>query len=257
MFGFDPSCYEPSYLLLKEARESWDYAVSDEVVDVLNDFEATRDTFHAISKDYLEGEAWIEFYLTLELNRKAQYCGIIEAFDGDRVSGRNGKQVFKGNIDGARRNTTMLVNNTELLQYPQHVQSNSGTIRSVVRLKRLDDGSGLFGNVFGLLGEAPSACVVPTIDNGKLGLNRISNVQLGEGEHKLIQGGSQTIGQIAQDERYFSRNLAQLDADAVARSIRIIFAQDGIRLSLPIALDFQTKAFEMVFRPSCFQIGIY
>ena len=51
--------YTPSYLLLEEARKSWDHVVCNEIVHLLQVPEQTSDTLVGVAKDYVDGNLWI------------------------------------------------------------------------------------------------------------------------------------------------------------------------------------------------------
>src|SRR5437868_1111553 len=79
--GIDFSAYDQSYRLLKEAQESWQYAVSDKLVYSLKPFEGAFDSFVGIAKDYLNMSGWIEAHLVFEEHGKRNHACVVVMLD--------------------------------------------------------------------------------------------------------------------------------------------------------------------------------
>src|ERR1700722_1656751 len=114
--AFESYCdIDTSYALREEARKSWDHAVSDKIVYLLNPREVARQiksrVGRKIAKNYLNGDAWIEAHLTFKRDGNAEHLLLVIEFEGFDKFGRSlaGKGKFSAlSMDGILRCLSIL-----------------------------------------------------------------------------------------------------------------------------------------------------
>lgn len=260
MRKFDPSCYDPSYLLLKEARESWDYIVSDKVVYSLDPLDVALDPAGGIAKRYLEAHVWIECQIFLQREREAYYTAIIEmSMDRGSFRQRRGPrnraqiELSNGATDG---HMAVLVDIAHGVQFPQQMSMDGIGVGSVIRLKRFDNVDGRRRNSPGEIGKPPSGFGVAHIKDRELRPLGIGKAQLGQTPHELIEGRAQTVEEISRNQPEASGRLGQMQVNAVPLILNIILGHETAGLRLVECQQFGLQAVKVFFRPSCLQIGI-
>lgn len=249
--GVGNSVYEPSYLLLKESRESWDQIVSDKLVYSFDPLDIALDSLVEIPKDYLEGNVWMEFHFTFEGERDAHYAAIIEANVGHKF-------LRKLEVDGSpmRRDSAMLVDIAQFIEPPQEMGFDGCGVSSVIRLKRINNGRCLCGYSRGLLGKPFEAVGIGLTQDGKLGSFGISDRQVCEIPNKLIQRSPETIQQIAHEEGDQVRGFIDFDAKAVPSLFRVYLFKKLIRFGFVKGVKFLPQSVKVYLRPTCLEIGI-
>jgi hypothetical protein len=250
---FDPACYEPSYLLLKEARESWKYAVSDKIIDPLNLDERAFDSCFGVSKDYLDGRVWIEIYLTFETNGHYHFVAIL---DGDIRLGTSREDGSEVGHAAVNRNPSVFIDIAQQIQPPKKVILDRCPIRSMVRLNRFDDADCLCG-------YSPRKTAKPLffiggdlIDDRKLSVNGVIESQPGQSKGELIQGRASAIEKIAENENGPVRNVQDLLPDDIESILKIFFTDQGTGFGFVEGIKFMPQCVEMHLRPRGLQIGI-
>lgn len=130
--------YDPSYLLLKEPRESWQHIVSDKVVYSLNSREVQGKSLAKVAEDYLKLNLWIECHLTLEACGQTRH--VVLAIEFDELASRYWQIGKHENaLASVDRDSPVLVNIAHQVELPEQMASEGTGIPSVVRLERFDD----------------------------------------------------------------------------------------------------------------------
>jgi hypothetical protein len=121
--------YASSYYLLEEARKTWEHAVSDKVVYVLQSGEIALDPLPGVAKSYIEGSNWIESHLTFESEGNTYHaCLLIAVNEVHKFPRKIGEvEVRNSAISG---NPSMLVNITEEVEPPEEMALQSCWIGS-------------------------------------------------------------------------------------------------------------------------------
>jgi hypothetical protein len=192
--------YEPSYLLLKESRESWDYAICDELVHLLQPIDVAPDSFVGVAKDYVDGNLWIECHVTFEEYGNAyHFCVVVEYGKGPELLGEIGEVEI--NDRRIRRDSTVLVDITQGIESPKQMAADCCPISSVVRLKLIDDCDCLCGYAGGKCREPGGIGFLENRELCSVGVVYASSLR--QDPNKLIEGRSQTIQKISDHKRDF------------------------------------------------------
>src|ERR1017187_7286673 len=144
--------YTPSYLLLEEARKSWDHVVCNEIVHLLQVPEQTSDTLVGIAKDYVDGNLWIECHVTFEEKGNTYHFFVVIEHDKEEILPR---EIMEVEIDHrrVRGDSPVLVDVAQGIESPKQVASDCCGVPSVVRLKMINDLDCLCGYAGGVLPE--------------------------------------------------------------------------------------------------------
>lgn len=195
-----------SYELLKIARKSWQYVVSDEVVYAIQDGDVIVGRGQRGNLDaYLEGNGWIEFLCYPILVCDGQYHAWIALVERDTNVTCPPPRVEYDYCSTLRLNKELVIG--AVREFSQDGQKMGfRAVRSMVRLKVFDVRYGRRENVGHLLRQLilePSAGIPWTIADGKLRLatgfthsTKILNSQL---PHNIIEAGSQTVSDFTHD----------------------------------------------------------
>lgn len=249
----DLSAYTASYRLLEEARESWNYFVSDKVIYFLEPFRFTLNSPEGIAKDYLQRNIWIECHVTFQFRLKTQrnvhYAIILEV----AVPHNTGRKSKRDNrrVDWVDRDSHVLIDVAQFIQTPKQVALSG--IPTVVRLKRLNDAPCLCGYAVSRLSQA---FIVPLFQDGELSMLGIGQSQLCKAPYKLIQRRPQIIKNIAHDKGNRVRNGLDPNGDSAALIFSIIIEDQRTRLRFAESLQFLPQDFKMYVRPGGLKIGI-
>jgi hypothetical protein len=246
--------YEPSYCLLEEAREFWDYAISNKVVYSLDPLKSDLDSGVHVAKEYLENNLWIECHLTFESEGHRHYVVLFE-FDQAPETRRSVRKI-KIHRDSAGRNPPMFVDVADSVQSPKKTTLDRSGIRSVVRLKAFNNLPCICGDSASLLLKPSDTVLVENIENGELCAVGIARSQLGEREDHLIQSRPEAVEQIPGDERNLKRNVFEFKLDAVAAIFNILLKREGVGFRFVEGAKFVPQRFKMFLRPFGFQVGI-
>ena len=245
--------YEPSFGLLEEARKSWDYAVCDELVNIIQPSNINPDSFVGIAKDYIEGNCWIECHVTLEGKRNSRHACIIVECHQTPKSHRDARKVKVGN-GCMNRNPSMLINVAEEIELPKQVAFNCSVIRSLVRLKIVDLGDCFCVNSPSVV---PELLRVTLKENRKLRpLGIRASVVQGERKNQLVKRGTQAIQEIPDDKRNFVGRVFDLKPDKVHALFNIVLTENSAGARFSEQAQPFPHVFKMFLRPGCFQVGV-
>jgi hypothetical protein len=240
--------YEPDYLLLKESRKSWENVISDVVVYSLDPLEVAFDSFVKVTKDYLVGDAWMEFHLTFEGQGHTHFAGILESNVRRNIFGKF--EIYHGAVGG---DSSMLVEIAHGIKSPKKVFPDSVPISSVVRLKRFDNENCICGYSGSVLQE-PISSFMPL--DRELSSFGVGSSNVGQRPDQLIQRRSQTIEQISNDQRDDIGSLLEFDENIEPLIFNILLSDKGVGLGFVENIKFMPKSIKVYFRPSSFEIGV-
>src|SRR5262249_7917611 len=152
--------------LLEEARESWDYRISDELVYLVEPIGRNRKITLDIAKCYLQRRLWIEVHILLKRKWNRYYIAIAKLAN---EASKTARELRKVDIHPhpPNGNASIFVDIRQLVQLPQ----KSILIRCpiVVRLKTFDNCDSPIGHVFkGSFNRSRRAFVVPLAADRKL-----------------------------------------------------------------------------------------
>jgi hypothetical protein len=236
----------------EEARKSWDYFICDKVVYSLDPFEIALNALMGIAKDYLEGNVWIEFYMTFQLGLKAQrndhYSGIIEA--GHSKDIRRKTKIDHGAVNG---NPSMFVDVAHLVENQKKMTLDGFAIPSAVRLKRFDDCRCRCGYAQGLSFQSRK---ITFLKDGELSILGVGTGQFGEAPHKLVKGGPQVVKDISNYKRNPVGSVRNPDTYETSFISKIIFDDKLAGCRFPEHLEFLPQSLKVLFGPGGFQIGV-
>ena len=244
---------DPSFKLLKEARKSWDYIVSDKFVYVLDTMPLNLNSLVGIAKSYAHGDSWMEFHLTLHGERETHYVILVEShqFAGNGV---RKSEVNASAVDG---NTPVFVDVAQFVEFPQQIGLNACSIPSVMRLKRIDNCDCAFWHADEVLLKLGDGAFVPFIEDRKLGsLSVRPSGMSSQSPDQLVETGTKAEENVSSNQRQSSRWVDQLNFDLILASFNVVFAFECERLRLQKDRPLPIKSIKMFLRPSGFQIGV-
>lgn len=131
--------YPSPYRLLEEARKTWDYFVSDEVVYEGKFIDRQRSRVVSWVDDYLSNDVWFEGCTTINDGAISRAVGFIV----ENCRRKTGVVPVQSNpsLGKSRRNNTVFVGIREKLQILEQVEFRP--IRSIVWLKGFDFAQGI------------------------------------------------------------------------------------------------------------------
>jgi hypothetical protein len=112
---------EPSYRLLEEARKSWEYAVSDEVVYIHDASKVAGDSFAHVPENYVKGHLWIECHLTFVFQRNAYHLLVVIECDRSVKLPRHPGKI-ENSFVAMNRDASVLVDVTEAVEPPEQMR---------------------------------------------------------------------------------------------------------------------------------------
>lgn len=240
------------YLLLEEARESWDYVVCDKVVYSLDPIDVALHTPIGIAKDYLDGNGWIEFHIRfkhgLTGERDAHYAAILEprlSYDALRKH-----EIKDACID---RDSHVLVDVAHFIETPQEMALGGYGIPSLIRLKRFDNGQCICGYTF-----SPSLeeGLIAGFKDRELSIFGVGQVEFSETPNKLVESGAKVVEDVSGKQRNFVRRLLDLRNEPANPAFRIVLGAELARFGFAKEFKFLPQGIKMFFRPRCLEIGV-
>ncbi len=246
------SVYTSSYRLLEESRKSWQYIFSDRLVYLFNSVEVALQARGAISKDYLEGNCWIEGHLVFEFDGRAYHMLlIVELQNGQHIPRNRPLEIANHSVHG---DSSMLVKIREFTELPEVMASNGNGIPSVIWLKVFDDCGGFAGNPSDLLLENS---IISLRQNGKLNppLGGIG-CQSSKSPNGLIQRGPQATEEVSNDKPNVVRHFFDFPSKTMPLPFNIILAEESVGLRFVESGKLIPKRLKMIFRPGCFEVGL-
>jgi hypothetical protein len=241
--------------LREESFKSWEYAVTDELVYLVNPFNVLGNAGLIPSEIYLKGDAWIEMHFLLKGDGSHGYTAIIESLSLDK-SGFVRGQVSKSDIHctAIRRDPPMFVEITHLVKPPQRVCFKG--IPSMVRLKRFDLTNSPIRDSFGKVMEPLSCFGIPNLHDWKL-RPFWEACQPGQTPDQLVKRGSHAVKNVADDQRNLRGNVLELKVNDMQSPFKVIFNGKSVGFRENKVADFQLQVMKMFLRPTHLQIGIF
>lgn len=176
---------------------------------------------------------------------------VIEHDSAQQMQGNRPLEIAKLPVRG---DSPMLVKIRQFPELPKLMTSNGNGIPSVVRLKVFDDCCGFRGNPSGLPFEN---FIVNPVQDGKLNLpTRGFGCQSSKSPNDVIQRGSEATQKVASDKPNIVWNFSDLPDEAMPLPFNVILAEESVGLRVVENGKLIPKRIQMIFRPSCFQIGI-
>lgn len=244
--------YDPSYLLLKEPRESWQHVVSDKVVYSLNSREVQGKSLAKVAEDYLKLNLWIECYLTLEACGQTRH--VVLAIEFDELASRYWQIGKHENaLASVDRDSPVLVNIAHQVELPEQMASEGTGIPSVVRLERFDDRRCPCGYTAGVSVEPLG---IRRVENRELGVPGILESQLRKGPDQLVERGSHATEQVPSDEPYVLGRIVEFHSETIPVPLNIILTDNGIRPRFAEGIERVPKRIEVFLRPGCLEVGV-
>lgn len=243
--------YDPSYVLLKESRESWDYVLTHKVVYSLDPAEIAGNSLSRISELYLEGNVWIEVHILFH-GERGHYLIILEA-DHRTQMGRHAAER------SMERNPSMLIDVAKTVQLPEQMASDGRSIATTVRLKRFNDHDCICGNPLrkGLEtfpGLAAERDVL--VENRKLSVSRVVEREFCESPDKLVEGGAKAVQDIPHYQVESVGGICGIYANDVDSVFNIILTDKGVGFRFVEGFKLFPEQFKVFLRPTCLQVGI-
>lgn len=131
-----------SVILFREACQSWEHVVSDQIVYFNDVLDLQDDSRLLFAKLYERGDVWLEM---LVWSGTHYVVAIICSFSAHRSKiSRQGRQASpeygsSGDINAGRHgNSSMLVDSVQFMKAPERIGTNWRSIRSIVWLNRFD-----------------------------------------------------------------------------------------------------------------------
>jgi hypothetical protein len=243
--------YDPPFRLLEEARKSWNYVVSNEIVYSVDSSQVALDSQVGVAKDYLKGNVWIEVHVTFQIGFKTKRDVHHPVLPVDKS--KNAFRHLKINCRGVRRNSHVLVDNAHLVETPQEMALDGFGIPSRIWLKRFNDGGCLCGHSVSL---GSKHFVILLSKNRELRVSGVRKRQLCQAPHKLVQCGSEIVKNITNDERNCIGGISYLDFDPTPLIFRIVLGAKLARFGFEEDAQLLPQSIKMYFRPGCLQIGV-
>ena len=249
----DLSMYSPDFRLFEEAREAWEYFVSDKFVYVGDLFNRQLDPVMNIAKQYADGAIRVECHFTFHGEWNAHFCAIAERFPFCDI--HDGLRKLKINVAAGRRNPPVLVKNAHFIEAPKQMLLNG--IRSIVRLKRIDDSNCICGYSPQILPKTLTPGGSNGVMNRKLCVVGERTTALpSQCENQLIQGRPETVKQIPGDKGQSVGNFHELKLQDIPLSLNVFLEGKQMRLTFNEIGVSLPQSVQVFLRPGGFQIGI-
>jgi hypothetical protein len=246
----------PDYWRLREeARKSWDYLLTDELVHVDKVGGIEFDPFFDISKRNIYCCPWLEIRIWLGRERECQYTAIVERFRMNLLRRLNTRKLNVKDT-GMYREMAMFLNIPERMKTPQM----GGFVRraTIVRLKLSDSGNRLFGNTFGSIGDYPLCTRSKLTDDGELNLPTREFWQSGKKGQlpcEMIKGGTEATNEVSDYERKREGRLIKNNGNNILRGLQVLLSRVSIGLRFSELVDPRIQRVQVFLRPTHFQIG--
>jgi len=249
---------EDYWYLREEAREFWNHGISDKLVYVNHPVKVARNIVRGIGgkipEDYIEGRLWFEIHLTFVFEGNAEHLLLCVEFEKSRdADGGVGEVDYK--FLTVNRDSPMLVDVAECVESGQKM---SRGIRSVVRLKRLQNTHCRCGYSSGILPELLPVSRGVVFKNRELGMCRISHTHLplGKRPNGLVKGRAKTIKTIPGNQGNLRRNFIHLDPNAVASVLHIVLRENTYRVGFNKSTDLLPQGVKVYLRPTGLMVGV-
>jgi hypothetical protein len=237
--------------LREEARESWDYFVSNKIVYFPESCGGDLELPHTFAEKYLHGNGWLEMHFTGEKQHQGEvhFNVIVEVSDvgSPHFNGRGKANVKLGAVRG---NSSMFVHVPEFIQLPEGVVPKG--IFSQVRLKVVE-------NICHCGWEKTAPLLVsgvPLLEDEKANsflLSRRENslgIRMSQPPSQLLKRGTEAAYEVSQQEGDGFRDESRTYVEYVERFFKICILPDGAVLGRGEPLgDFFFQCAKVLFRP--------
>lgn len=241
--------YDPSFRLLEEARKSWDYIVSDELVHSIQPVNVNFYGLNGIAKEYVVNTMWVEAHLTFKMQGHAHYACIVQ-FQQMQVLSRKVRKIGDGCV-ATRRKSSMFIDDGKSMELPEKMVFRG--IPSVVRLKRFNN--------------SPCPCGYPAsaitngfpirfIEDRKLRVKRVHPFEFSERPDKLVERGTQAIEKISNDKWKTVGRLPKLQPDDIPLIFNISLGAKTMRLRLCENPQLLPQRIQVFLRPGGLKVGV-
>ena len=248
--------YTAEYRLLKEARESWNHTVCDELVYRLDTCEVALDFPIQITKEHLKfRDAWVECHLTFAGKRDFHYCVIVELCDR-KVFGTDGNEgiPLHDTSSPVNGNSHVFVDVAEFIQSPKKMPSNCFGVRCIVRLKRFDN----LRCLCGYTARSPLQQMDISLLQDREGRAcRIagSRIDFRQAPDQLVKRGTKTVEEVASNQGNCVRDVFNLHPEDMQLIFKVIFSEKFAGF-VTEGSELFPQVFKMYLRPGCLEIGI-
>jgi hypothetical protein len=243
---------------LEEARKSWENCISDKFIHFEQVADPQVGSLSPFTKEYFNGNAWIELYLRLKFERYLDYQVIIESrrLSNDSGVGIELKQPITNHSMGS--DVPMLFNVPEIMESPKVIGFEG--VSTIVRLKRPDHGDRNLRNSEGFLGDFNlSFDGIPFVNGEADSLRRSVTVEQGELPSKVIEGRPQRINEVGMDKcNLISESVIgrEFKADDVISMLNVVIRNNLVMVRIFEDGDFFCQSVQMFFRPFHFEFRI-
>jgi hypothetical protein len=235
--------------LREEARKSWDYVISDEIVYFAEPVQGNREVAHVVSKKYFEGDLWFEIHITFPSDGQGE-THLEVVLELMHVFGPTSQGKVQTDRTRVNRDRAVLVHGPEFVQLPKEVVPVG--IPSVIRLKKVD-------NLCHCGWKKSEPVSVVSIVNSGTREGDVSFISLGkdtlgiemrQGPCQLIQGRSQATYEVSEQHWNQIGPTINLDPANVKEIFKIVIIDDGIGFRGNPLLDFAPQRLEVFVRPA-------
>jgi hypothetical protein len=230
--------------LWEEVNESWEYDVSDEIVQMgkfLGQKGYSLRLANTTKAYSIGGTIWFE--VLLRIREYQLYCNIIENLDTCF------RKQLHIHLISRHRDTSMLGNVTEEIQYPKRM--TFVRIPAVVWLQRLDFIPRILGEAFCNQIEMFLSFAVPIFADGEFGAlvrKPIGGVEQGKFPCQIVQRSSKCLEYVGSKDAESRRRRSEIHPSQVCSFLRL-FCFDGWGIGLYESTDFLIQDGQVFHRP--------
>jgi hypothetical protein len=238
----------------EEARKSWDYIRSDEIVyscDFLPaEFQGNNSGRVQWISKYQLGGAWLEYHGILGCQRPTHFYALVEFMPQITYGSEEQLEVHRSSAG-----PSVLVDIAEFVKLPKGIVPIA--CPSIVRLKIFDDSNGSVGDV----ANEPFESLLCA--RGLIGMNREHNITRGTSApqksqlpSQLIESGPKIVDNVCEAEINISFEGLKLTPTDVTRIHQIIFFRDCIWVGPTKLHNKGIEFLEVFIRPSNLRLQI-
>jgi len=235
----------------KEARQSWDYIVTDEAAYIaqFRDIESARQK-GGYPYLYLKGKIWIEVHFGVNVNGKLNlYLAIIEAVD-DATRNSTNRGI---DLSSEWNEKLMFISVGEVIQHGQRMLWSQVPV--LVRLKFLDDFVSPFGH---LPNHAVEDCLTACLPLRKDWENRVTrwvpSGQTSQSPSELVESTSHVIDGIPNNDTppsgRISHDINPVDVESM---FKVFISSKSIGVTVRKGIRFTPEFVQMFVRPTEFE----
>lgn len=242
----------------EEARKFWDHFVCNKCVYFAKPSNIDTEVPHVFAEKYVRNDLWFHIRWTqIEpgQTRNHRYEALIEGIHLDEsfpVAPKLDHPVTA--VDGKR---SVFVEVPELIELPEMMRIYG--IRSVVRLKRVEDGVDARVKQIPFLpvGLVGAANRKDNLCGDLLSRRNCLREQVDQVPRQLIERGAETVNEIGDGEGdFFVGGSLPSNYEKVLRSLRIVFFDDRIRVAFNPISKLLLSKLEVKVSPSGFHVDV-